>query len=295
MKKLAVQLGKSGSLLGILAGLIELTFGSHILPWIGNKGNPVGLGFVTLILSALAFKSVSSARKSDIPSNDRKMAIFLGVLLPAAICFTTVGWLWYLPGSLLLATSFLLANDYWFHQSKDRTPKVGTRKFTINKGFGMIGSLLILVSVSLAFIKTRFGLFQSEILIQAQLIRLEIMPMDITRRTIIFGDSTTVVNSENGLVMIVYILLLLGAAIALIASLSQSRKFSGIGSAIVFISLILFVIVLPVILLMAVYPSVGFLNRIGSLGLGWVISFIGASMILVASLLQLQTKVPGQE
>ena len=53
------------------------------------------------------------ARRQEAHTNDGKLAIFLGVLLPAAICFTTVGRLWYLPGSLLVGSAALLAYEFW--------------------------------------------------------------------------------------------------------------------------------------------------------------------------------------
>ena len=114
MVKLAIQTGVLGSALGALAGLIELSIGAQIRPWIGNKENPAVLGVVTLLLSGIAFGAIMSARNFEMPTNDSKLAIFLGVLLPAVICFTTVGRLWYLPGPLLLITAVFLAYEYWF-------------------------------------------------------------------------------------------------------------------------------------------------------------------------------------
>jgi hypothetical protein len=94
MDKLAIQFGVLGSMLGALAGLIELSIGAQIRPWIGNKENPAVLGLVTLLLSGMALGAIVSARNLEMPTNDSKLAIFLGVLLPAVICFTTVGRLW---------------------------------------------------------------------------------------------------------------------------------------------------------------------------------------------------------
>ncbi len=91
MEKLAVQIGKLGSSLGALAGVIELSIGTKILSWIGNKENPFVLGLVTVILSMFALFSIVSVGRRVSINNDRKLAIFLGVFLPAAICFTTVG------------------------------------------------------------------------------------------------------------------------------------------------------------------------------------------------------------
>jgi hypothetical protein len=286
MGRLAIQLGKLGSILGALVGLIELSVGTQILPWIGNKGSPVALGFVTFILSGVAFLSILSARKHVSPTNDRKLAIFLGVLLPAVICFTTVGRLWYLPGSLLLLSSILLAYTYWFHQSKASLSKTVSRKIRVNQIIGGIGSLLVLASFTMAFFISSFGLFQSEILVKANLIRFQVVPMDIVRLDSLSANVNLIDEIEVSLVMFVYIFLILGAAIALAASLVDSRIFRGIGSFIVLTGLVLFIIGLPVIVGQTEYPSLDYLSLIGSLGMGWYISFFGMIFIFIASLYQ---------
>ena len=82
MKKLATTLGIWGATLGMLAGLIELGIGSQIRPWIGNKENPAVLGLVTMLLSGMALAAATMARRQEAHTNDGKLAIFLGVLLP---------------------------------------------------------------------------------------------------------------------------------------------------------------------------------------------------------------------
>lgn len=284
MRKLAIHLGKLGSALGALAGLIEFTIGTRILPWIGNKESPFALGFVTLILSAVAFLSILSTQKYVAPTNDQKLTIFLGVLLPAAICFTTVGRLWYLPGSLLLLSSIFLAYIFWFCQSKASPSLKVKRKFRVSQIIGGIGSLLILASVAMAFFVNDFGLFQSEILVQGNLVQFQVVPMDIVRLDSLSASVNSINEIEVSMVMFVYIFLILGAAIALAASLVNSRIFKTIGSFIVLTGLVLFIIELPRIIGQTEYPSVEYLSMIRSLGLGWYISFLGMVVILIASL-----------
>jgi hypothetical protein len=142
MTRLACQFGVIGSVLGALAGLIELTIGAQIRLWIGNKENPAVLGVVTLFLSSMAFGAVISARNLASPTNDGKLAIFLGVFLPAVICFTTVGRLWYMPGTLLTVTALLLAYQYWF--GVEPASLAGTSS-NIGRLVAGSGSLLILV------------------------------------------------------------------------------------------------------------------------------------------------------
>ena len=128
MKKLATTLGIWGASIGMLAGLIELGIGSQIRPWIGNKENPAVLGLVTILLSGMALAAVTVARKQESQTNDGKLAIFLGVLLPTGICFTTVGRLWYLPGPLLVGSAALLAYEFWIAAPSNATPGTSSDK-----------------------------------------------------------------------------------------------------------------------------------------------------------------------
>ena len=288
MRKLAIQLGKLGSFLGALAGLIELSVGSRILPWIGNKESPGVLGFVTIVLSGLAFLSIQSARKHVIHTNNRKLAIFLGILIPATICFTTVGRLWYLPGSLLLLTSILLADTYWFRQSKDYSSSPGSRKFQVRQIIVGIGSLLILTSVALAFFISSFGLFRAEYFAKEDRFRLQVVPMDIVRSTKLNELMGEVNEIEVTIVMFVYIFLIVGAVIALVASLAESRMFSGVGGGLILSGLVVFLIELPIILSQTEFPSIKYLNLFGYLGLGWYISAVGMLLIIIGSVFKFQ-------
>lgn len=286
MRKLAIQLGKLGSALGGLAGLIEISIGAQIRSWIGNKENPFILGLMTFLLSGVAFVSILSASSHVKPSNDRKLAILLGVLLPAAICFTTVGRLWYLPGLLLITTCLLLAYEYWFGKSNDSSPKTILKRFGAIQIIGGVGGLSILVSVVLAFLNSSFGLFQSEILLKAGRFCIEVLPMDIVRSTSLSASAITARDIEVSLVMIVYIFLILGATVALISNLVKSQLFKRIGGILVFAGLVLFIVWLPRILAPTEFPPVRFQSIIASLGLGWYISTVGMSLILITSMFQ---------
>jgi len=276
MKKLALKLGTWGAVLGMLAGVVELSIGTHIRPWIGDKENPVVLGIVTLFLSGMAFVSMTIASKQDALTNDGKLAIFLGVLLPAAICFTTVGRLWYLPGILLIVSVLFLAFEFWMNSQARDVPVSSERT---RKMIAAIGSLVILLSIGLSFWKSAFGLFQVEIPVRVDRVRLEILPMDLVRRTALTNGAMLIENIESSQVMGVYILLIVGAVLALIASLTSSRLFTGIGGGIVLIGLLLFLIWLPSILLQAQY-TLGYPSLLKSLGWGWYLSATSTVMVL---------------
>jgi len=286
MQKYAIKLGLSGSVLGLLAGLTESVIGSQILPWIGNKGQPVVLGLVTMLLSGMALGATISAYKLKSPSNDQKVAIFLGVFLPAVICFTTVGRLWYLPGLLLVTASLLIVYEYWLRRFPERQANNAT---VINPGsriVAAVGSLLILVSVGLGFWFNSFGLFHFETLVNSQHIITDILPMDSILNTSFAESGTTVVNTEAGQVMIVYLLLIIGSALAFIAGLTSSRFFMGSGGLLVFAGLGTFLVFLPGIVgnIQQSYAPLNIISLILSLRWGWIISLFGASLILIACL-----------
>ena len=90
-----------GATLGLLAGLIELSVGPHIRAWIGDKQDTTRLGLATILLSLIALAAAAAWRRQPTPG--AQLLVVAGLLVPALICFTTVGRLWYLPGVLLLA------------------------------------------------------------------------------------------------------------------------------------------------------------------------------------------------
>ena len=103
----ATTLGLVGGALGTLAGVVELTVGASIRSWIGDKHDPTRLGLVTVALSLVALASALALLRRPGGSPARRAVLGFGLLLPGAICFTTVGRLWYVPGALLVAAGML--------------------------------------------------------------------------------------------------------------------------------------------------------------------------------------------
>ena len=146
---------------------------------------------------------------------------------------------------------------------------------------------MILGSIGMAFWNSQFGLFQAEVLSGADRIRFAILPIDFVRRTALADGALTVANLEVSQVMIIYILLILGAVLAFIASLTASRLFTGMGGAIVLIGLILCLVWLPGIVAQAQYAD-DYLNLVRSFGWGWYLATAGMILILVSSLFQVR-------
>ena len=276
MKKLAVRLGTWGAALGMLAGTVELFFGVFIRPWIGNKENPFVLGWVTLLLSGLAWITVRSKQKHLPRTADGKLATILGVLVPAGICFTTVGMLWYLPGILLSVSASLLIVDFW----RDR-PRMAVHSWRWVSSFG---SLINLLSFWAAFWRDAFGLFWEMVPVGADRLLLQILPMDILRRTVYTFGVARVETFESSTVMVVYLLVTLGAGISLLASLASSRLFIKLGGGLSLAGMLFFLWRLPAILMFANYQSASPLWI--SLGWGWYLSMLGTALTLLGAFLQ---------
>jgi len=104
-RRLAGALGLTGGL-GIAAGIIQAVAGSRIPAWTGGKASPVPLGLLTIVFSAVAL-ACGLGLLAKPASPGRCAALAAGLVIPAGICFSTVGMLWYLPGTLLLAATVI--------------------------------------------------------------------------------------------------------------------------------------------------------------------------------------------
>ncbi len=102
--RLAAVLGGAGSVLGLVAGIVQAAAGSRIPEWTGAKAAPVALGLLTIGMSALAGVAAAAQRNPRLTVRARA-ACALGLAGPALLCLSTVGRLWYLPAALLLVAA----------------------------------------------------------------------------------------------------------------------------------------------------------------------------------------------
>lgn len=102
--RLAGRLGVTGAAVGVVAGLVQVTLGTRIPSWTGDKLAPVPLGLLTVALSVLA---AAAALRQARPATPVHVRALCSVTLAVAglLCFSTVGRLWYLPGPVLLAAA----------------------------------------------------------------------------------------------------------------------------------------------------------------------------------------------
>jgi hypothetical protein len=104
----AVALGAIGAGLGAIAGLVQLAVGPEIREWVGDKQDTTRLGLTTLLLSLVALGAAAFLWRRPAASGTARLLAAAGLLIPAAVCFTTVGRLWYVPGALLIIAGLLV-------------------------------------------------------------------------------------------------------------------------------------------------------------------------------------------
>ena len=108
MDRAAGRLAVAGATLGVIAGLVDVAVGGSIRAWVGNKLDTSTLGVATVILSTVSLAAGVEWHRRGGRAGGRRLATVIAFLLPAGVCFTTIGRLWYLPGVLLLAASVLV-------------------------------------------------------------------------------------------------------------------------------------------------------------------------------------------
>ncbi|GAA1649084.1 hypothetical protein GCM10009744_45650 [Kribbella alba] len=105
-------------MLGVAAGLGQVTFGARIPEWSGAKQAPTELGLLTVALSLIAGFSAILQRRTARPDGNNALTVgtraacALGLIGPGLLCLTTVGRLWYLP-AVALVTAGVLTVESW--------------------------------------------------------------------------------------------------------------------------------------------------------------------------------------
>jgi hypothetical protein len=104
-RRLAARLALAGAGLGVVAGAVQATVGSRVPDCPCSPSSPVALGVITVVLSLLAAGCALGVERLQRGDAGRRLALTIGLLIPAGLCFSTVGRLWWLPGPLLLCAA----------------------------------------------------------------------------------------------------------------------------------------------------------------------------------------------
>lgn len=286
-------MGRTGAALGVLAGLLETTLGASIREVIGGKENPVALGVVTLFLSAVALTASEVGRSAEPRSTNAKLAVVLGQLLPAVICFTTVGYLWFVPGPLLLLSTALLV--YRFLQARpvdnrgveedDRSVAGASSLSRLGRILAFVGSVVVVGSIGLALLSPDFSPYLVEGTVDGVAHRYAVAPVDSINHVAVAEYGSTKENIESSAVRLAYVLLLVGGSMSLIASVAGSRLFVIVGGGIVVAGSILLVGSVPNIL-----AAIGRDSQVltgahtQTLWVGWYAGLAGGLLTVLGSL-----------
>jgi hypothetical protein len=108
MDRTAGRLALAAATFGIVAGVLDMVAGGSIRAAVGNKLDTTGLGLATALLSAVALVAAVHWLRPGGTGSERRLGTVLALLLVGCVCFTTIGWLWVLPGTLLLIASGLI-------------------------------------------------------------------------------------------------------------------------------------------------------------------------------------------
>jgi hypothetical protein len=103
-RRIGSMLAASGAVLGVVAGVVQASVGSDIPDWTGAKASPGALGALTIVLSLVAGAGWAALRR---PRPGEPLVAVAALVVPALVCFTTVGRLWLVPGPLLLVGATL--------------------------------------------------------------------------------------------------------------------------------------------------------------------------------------------
>ena len=146
----AARLTRIGGSLGIAAGVLQATIGSRIPDWSGNKDSHVGLGLLTIALSATTLAvAARKLRAATVPGPETLSAITLWLAAVALLCSTTVGRLWAIPGALMLAASGLTFAACGWHSFRAILATNWLRGL-----LGLLGVFEILMAISAASVTT---------------------------------------------------------------------------------------------------------------------------------------------
>jgi hypothetical protein len=274
-KALALKLGMAGGGMGLLSGFVHLVSGSRLSSITGHEENTLVLGLLTIIFSGFAlYCTYRSSRETSIDIN-RRIAWLLGILIPSVICFTTVGFLWILPGFV-----FFIA--------------VGILVYEMIKEFEEAGELIIatvpywkrtttLAGVFVIIIPLVFGTFTEN----TELSSFKddegtyyIHPMSSVKKEGIDGNET---SSQVIGVMIVHMVLMIGAFSALISGQLGARTITiGVGVGIALALLFFFIITPNILFIEGARMSQFDADHFSSISGGWYMAMFG-TILLVAS------------
>lgn len=227
-------LGIIGGILGMIIGLI-IIFAGRSLTWsTGYEEGTLIFGMITFILSLTALYSSLRWRYIKEGGQKGEFSIMIGILAPAAICFSTAGLLWLVPGPIMIISSGILGRRIYkrFKQSETDAQKISIGFRGAHALLVTIGAVLISVPILIGPLIGELGLLNIDVEGRESGTR----PMDI-----VWSDGGPEERVEEHVlgVLLVHIVLLL-SSISLVITGIMSRRNVAIGISIFTLVLMIF-------------------------------------------------------
>ncbi len=274
-----LKIGVAGGATGMIAGLIQLTAGGNLEGITGSKDHPFILGLITIILSGFSLYCIYHADKGISKDITRRIAPLIGISIPALVCFTTVGFLWFVPGPLMIASvvlySLKLHREIADEENWDIPEIPRWKRLLIASGV-----ILALSPVFLGWALEPFSLAVYERDDEIYSVR----PMDAVEHD---HPNGTVTRSEVTGVLIVHAGLLIGGAVMMVGGQLGSKVVTAGGGAFSIMILLLLLVMIPVILFNEGAEIDHFSgDHFGALSMGFLFSLIGTAVVVTSQFLE---------
>ncbi|MGA1848194.1 MAG: hypothetical protein ACMUHB_02540 [Thermoplasmatota archaeon] len=280
-----VKIGVAGGALGMFAGLIQLTAGGSLEGITGSKDSPFILGLITIILSGFSLYCVYHAKKGTSKDITKRIAPLIGISIPALVCFTTVGFLWFVPGPLLIVSvvlySLKLHREIATEENWD-IPEIPRWKRVLIAA----GVILALSPVFLGWALEPLSLAVHNSNDEVYSVK----PMDAVEHE---HSNGTVTRSEVTGVLIVHAGLLIGGGVMLVGGQLGSKTVAVGGAVFSVMILLLFFVMIPVIMFNEGAEIDHFSGEhFSALSMGFLFSLIGTAAVMISQFLE--GKGPGE-
>ncbi len=275
-KELAFKLGLAGGGIGLLSGLVQLIGGENISTITGHKDDTFILGLLTIIISGLAIYCVFRSSRETKMDINRRIGWFLGISIPAILCFFTVGYLWILSSVLLLVSTGIFINDM-IKEFKESGESIISSLPHWKRTVALVGVLLIMIPLVFGSFteNTELASFQDE---EGSYY---IKPMATVERAGQNSTSSTVTG-----VLLVHLILLIGGIVALISGQLGARSITIFGGVVIMVTLLFFFFFIPNILFIQGAQMTQFdKDHFSSISGGWYIAVFGAAVLIASQLI----------
>jgi hypothetical protein len=274
-KTLALKLGMAGGGMGLLTGLAQIVSGSKLSSITGHEEDTLILGLLTIISSGFALYCTYRSSRETSTDINKRIAWLLGIAIPSIIGFTTVGFLWILPGPILFVAVGIL-----IYEMVKEFEEAGEKVIALVPHWKRTAAL---AGVFVIIIPLVFGSFTEN----TELSSFKddegtyyIQPLNSVKKEGADGNET---SSQVAGIMIVHMVLMIGAFAALVSGQLGARTITiAVGVAIALALLFFFIFIPNILFIEGARMNQFDSDHFSSISGGWYMAMFGA-ILLVAS------------